>query len=125
MSEKKRKRRGAVMFSTEDSLDFVTAAMIQTDMLHTWDDGDGFDGKRRRSSGLNPSTRKTSDGTPRLTKSETDGTVPVLILQDSGNSCSKDSSFCLQENLSTCAKKSVWQSGHTRSGKIFANISED
>ena len=49
------------MFSTEDSLDFVTAAMIQTDMLHTWDDGDGFDGKRRRSSGLNPSTRKTSE----------------------------------------------------------------
>lgn len=77
MKDKKRQRRGAIMCSTDDSLECVMAAMMHSDLLNSCDDEDRSDesegGKRRRSSALSSLTSKNSDSSPRgsLTGSET------------------------------------------------------
>jgi hypothetical protein len=77
------------MFSADDSLECVMAAMMHSDMLNEYDDDDrsvdSEGGKRRRSSALSSLASKTSDCTPRGSLTDSDAALPFSkesVLQD-------------------------------------------
>ena len=108
MKDKKRQRRGAIMCSTDDSLECVMAAMMHSDLLSSCDDDDwsveSEGGKRRRSSALSSLASKHSDSSPRGSLTGTDNTV--LFLKDSASGPAVEFSFSLptkSEATSICA----------------------
>jgi hypothetical protein len=94
MKDKKRQRRGAIMCSTDDSLECVMAAMMHSDMLSSWDDDDqsvdSEGGKRRRSSALSSLASKNSDCSPRGSLTGTD--TSILFTKESASNRASNSS---------------------------------